>query len=121
MISLKQITYILAVEKTLHFKKAAEVCSVSQSALSTAITEMEKQLGFQVFERDNKKMLITPVGAQCLKKAHNIKLQMDDLYQLGLALKAPLSYPISVDTIPTIVDFLRFSGHFAFDAKAERR
>jgi len=106
MISLKQITYILAVEKTLHFKKAAELCSVSQSALSTAITEMEKQLGFQVFERDNKKVLITPVGAECLKKAHSIKLQMDDLYQLGQALKAPLSYPMSVGTIPTIGPYL---------------
>lgn len=106
MISLKQITYILAVEKTLHFKKAAELCSVSQSALSTAITEMEKQLGFQVFERDNKKVLITPVGAQCLEKAHNIKLQMDDLYQLGQALKDPLSYPMSIGTIPTIGPYL---------------
>jgi len=79
MISLKQITYILAVEKTLHFKKAAKLCSVSQSALITAITEMERQLGFLIFERDNKKILITPVGAQCLKKAQNIKLQMNDL------------------------------------------
>lgn len=106
MISLKQITYILAVEKTLHFKKAAELCSVSQSALSTAITEMERQLGFLIFERDNKKVLITPVGAQCLKKAHNIKLQMNDLYQLGQALKAPLSYPMSIGTIPTIGPYL---------------
>ncbi len=106
MISLKQITYILAVEKTLHFKKAAELCSVSQSALSTAITEMEKQLGFQVFERDNKKVMVTPIGAQCLQKAHNIKLQMDDLYQLGQALKAPLSYPMSIGSIPTIGPYL---------------
>jgi len=106
MISLKQITYILAVEKTLHFKKAAELCSVSQSALSTAITEMEKQLGFQVFERDNKKVLITPIGAQCLEKARSIKLQMDDLYQLGQALKAPLSYPMTIGSIPTIGPYL---------------
>jgi len=106
MISLKQVTYILAVEKTLHFKRAAEMCSVSQSALSTAITEMEKQLGFQVFERDNKKVLITPVGEQCLQKARSIKLQMDDLYQLGQALKEPLSYPMSVGSIPTIGPYL---------------
>ena len=106
MISLKQINYILAVEKTLHFKKAAELCSVSQSALSTAITEMEKQLGFQIFERDNKKVLITSVGAECLQKAHRIKIQMDDLYQLGQALKAPLSYPMSLGIIPTIGPYL---------------
>lgn len=106
MISLKQITYILAVEKTLHFKKAAELCSVSQSALSTAITEMEKQLGFQVFERDNKKVMVTSIGVQCLKMAHQIKLQMDELSQLGLSLKAPLSLPMSLGTIPTIGPYL---------------
>jgi len=106
MISLKQITYILAVEKTLHFKKAAELCAVSQSALSTAITEMEKQLGFQVFERNNKKVLVTSVGTECLKKAHAIKIQMDDLYQLGQDLKAPLSYPMSLGVIPTIGPYL---------------
>jgi LysR family hydrogen peroxide-inducible transcriptional activator len=106
MISLKQITYMLAIESTLHFKKAAELCSVSQSALSTAITEMEKQLGFQVFERDNKKVMVTPIGTQCLKMAHKIKLQMDELSQLGLSLKAPLSLPMSLGTIPTIGPYL---------------
>ena len=54
MISLKQIQYALAVSRTLHFKRAVEICSVSQSALSTALAEMEKQLGFKVFERNNK-------------------------------------------------------------------
>ena len=62
MISIKQIRYALAVEKTLHFRKAAEACSVSQSALSTALNDMENQLGFQIFERDNKKGTRDPLG-----------------------------------------------------------
>ena len=62
MISLKQLHYALAVEKTLHFKRAAEACNISQSALSTALSEMEKHLGFQVFERDNRKVLVTRAG-----------------------------------------------------------
>ena len=45
MITLKQITYSLAVQKTLHFKKAAELCFISPSNLSNAINEMELQLG----------------------------------------------------------------------------
>ncbi|MFK5986273.1 MAG: LysR substrate-binding domain-containing protein [Pseudomonadota bacterium] len=106
MITLKQITYALAVAKNLHFKKASELCFVSQSALSTAITEMEKQLGFQVFERDNKKVLITAVGANFLEKAQQVKLQMNDIQQLGQSLKAPLSYPMSIGIIPTIGPYL---------------
>lgn len=106
MITLKQINYALAVEKTLHFKKAAEACSVSQSALSTALTEMEKQLGIQVFERDNKKVLVTPLGKQFLEKARLIKLQVDDLYQLIHVHKEPLSTPMTVGVIPTIGPYL---------------
>ena len=53
MISIKQINYALTVAKTLHFRKAAEICFISPSTLSNAITEMENQLGIKIFERDN--------------------------------------------------------------------
>lgn len=106
MISLRQLRYALAVERTLHFKKAAESCAVSQSALSTAVSEMERQLGFQVFERDNKKVLVTPLGRQALDKARQIKILVDDLAKLGEGRKAPLSTPMSIGLIPTIGPFL---------------
>lgn len=106
MISLKQIHYALAVSRTLHFKKAAEACSISQSALSTALSEMEKQLGFQIFERDNKKVLVTPLGRQVLEKARAISQQVDDLQKLGELQKQPLSTPLSVGIIPTIGPYL---------------
>ena len=106
MISLKQIQYALAVERTLHFKKAAENCAVSQSALSTALSEMEKQLGFQIFERNNKQVLVTPLGKQALAKAHEIKLRVDDLMKLGDAQGEPLSSPMSIGIIPTVCPYL---------------
>lgn len=106
MISLKQLNYALAVEKHLHFKNAAESCFVSQSALSTAITELERQLGLQIFERDNKKVLVTQIGKQVLQKAHNIILQVGDLHALSYEQQAPLSYPLSLGVIPTIAPFL---------------
>jgi len=106
MISLKQLTYALAVGRTLHFKKAADLCSVSPSALSTALTELEKQLGFILFERDNKKVLITALGKEVLSKAKVIHLLTDDLYRLSESQKAPMSAPMSIGIIPTISPFL---------------
>lgn len=106
MISLKQINYALAVEKTLHFKKASELCNVSQSALSTAIAEMEKQLGILVFERNNKKVLITAEGLLFLNKAKTIKMEMDELYQLSQYGKENLSAPMTLGVIPTIGPYL---------------
>jgi LysR family hydrogen peroxide-inducible transcriptional activator len=106
MISLKQIHYALAVERHLHFKRAAEACNISQSALSTALSEMEKQLGFPVFERDNRKVLVTPLGRQVLERARSIELQMEDLKKLADAQCGPLSTPLSIGVIPTIGPYL---------------
>ncbi len=106
MISLKQIHYALAVERHLHFKRAAEACNISQSALSTALSEMEKQLGFQVFERDNRKVLVTPLGRQVLDRARSIELQMEDLSKLADAQRQPLSTPLCLGVIPTIGPYL---------------
>lgn len=106
MLSLKQIRYALAVEEFLHFKKAAQSCAISQSALSTAITDMEKQLGFAVFERDNKKVLITPLGEKVLACGKNIYVQMNDLMSLAGQLQQPLSSGLRLGIIPTIAPFL---------------
>ncbi len=106
MISTKQLIYALAVEQTLHFKKAAENCNISQSALSTALNELEKQLGLQVFERDNKKVLVTPIGRQVLDKARQVKTTLDEIKQLADNQKEPLSFPLSLGVIPTIGPYL---------------
>jgi len=106
MISLKQLQYALAIEKTLHFKKAAEACNVSQSALSTAIHELEKQLGLTIFERNNKQVLITNNGQLILDKAKRIKLELDELLQISQINKQAFSNPMSIGVIPTIGPYL---------------
>jgi LysR family hydrogen peroxide-inducible transcriptional activator len=106
VITLRQIRYALALEKTLHFGKAAELCAISQSALSTGLAEMEKQLGFPIFERDNKKVLVTPLGREVLDKARRIKLEVEDLERLAEAYRTPLSTPLAIGIIPTVAPYL---------------
>ena len=48
MITLRQLEFALAVAKHRHFKRAAEECNISQSALSLGIAELEKQLDTQI-------------------------------------------------------------------------
>lgn len=106
MVSFKQLVYALTVEETLHFKKAAERCNISQSALSTGLKQLEEHLGLQIFERDNKKVLVTPLGQEVLKRAREIMLQINSLDELAEGIKQPLSFPISVGVIPTIAPYL---------------
>lgn len=106
MISLKQLHYALAVEKTLHFKKAADACNVSQSALSTAIIELEKQLGTTIFERNNKQVLITHHGQLILSKAKSVKFEVDELLQISQSNKQPFINPMTIGVIPTVGPYL---------------
>jgi len=106
MISLKQLHYALAVEKTLHFKKAADACNVSQSALSTAIIELERQLGTTIFERNNKQVLITSNGQLILNKAKMVKLELDGLMQISQSDKLAFINPMTIGIIPTIGPYL---------------
>jgi len=106
MISIKQLIYALTVEETLHFKKASEKCNISQSALSTALNELEKQLELKIFERDNKKVLVTPVGKHVLQQARSILLQVEDLQHFSETQKAPLSFPLTVGLIPTVASYI---------------
>lgn len=102
MITLKQIHYALTIEKELHFKKAADACYVSPSTLSNAISEMEAQLGIQIFERTSKKVIVTSLGKEILKKARAIKMEIGDINQLSEDQKNPLSMPITLGIIPTV-------------------
>jgi LysR family hydrogen peroxide-inducible transcriptional activator len=106
MISIKQLVYALTVADTLHFKKAAEKCNISQSALSSALNELEKQIGLQIFERDTKKVLITPVGQQVLQRARSILSQVEDLQHFAKTQKSPLSFPLTIGLIPTVAPYL---------------
>lgn len=106
MLSLRQLSYALAVQQTLHFKKAAALCHISQSALSTALCELERDLGLQIFERNNKMVLITPLGQEVLKQAREIMLQVEDLQRFVDRQKDPLSFPLTVGIIPTIAPYL---------------
>ena len=102
MLTFKQIDYALAVGKNLHFKKAADECYVSPSTLSNAITELETQLGVKIFERNNKKVIVTSLGHEILSKAKKIKLEVQNIHELAQHNVDGLSSSLSIGIIPTI-------------------
>ena len=102
MLTLKQIKYALAVEKNLHFKKAADECFISPSTLSNAITELESYLGVKIFERNNKKVILTSIGKEILAKAKKIKLEINSINELAQHSSGFLGSSISLGIIPTI-------------------
>jgi len=59
---LHEIRYFLALNKTLNFTKAAEMCNVTQPALTRAIQKLEAELGGLLFSRERGNTHLTELG-----------------------------------------------------------
>ena len=68
-ISLKQLRYAVTVAQTGHFGRAAELCSVTQPALSQQIGALEARCGTPVFDRLTRGIRLTPFGEQLIDLA----------------------------------------------------
>ena len=66
---LRQIRYFQAVVRNNSFTEAAEECHISQSAVSQQIQALERELGFALLERKNRKFALTPAGEYFYRKS----------------------------------------------------
>ena len=64
--TLLQLQYFKVLSQTLHYTRAAEMLHISQPSLSYAISELEKELGVKLFEKDHRKIDLTVYGQQYL-------------------------------------------------------
>lgn len=56
------LEYFISVAETQNFTKAAQRCAITQTAMSQHIRNMEKRMGFQLFERSTRQVRLTPAG-----------------------------------------------------------
>jgi len=106
MPTLRQLEYLVAVARTLNFRQAAEECLVSQPALSAQIQQLETMLGVQLFERDKRRVLLTPPGRELAERARRILHEAEDLVAAARTFNAPLEGPLRLGVIPTVAPFL---------------
>lgn len=104
--TLKQLKYLCAIAKTQHFGHAAKDCHVSQSTLSTAIHELEEQLGAVLIERNNRRAHLTPLGENVVNRSRDILVNVADLVSLCNKSEKPFSHELRLGVIPTIAPFL---------------
>ena len=104
--SLRQLQYAVAVADTRRFRSAAERCHVSQPSLSAQLAQLEAVLGVQLFERNRRRVLVTPAGEALLVRARRMLAEADDLVTLARQAGDPLSGTIRVGVIPTVSPYL---------------
>lgn len=67
--SLRQLEIFVAISRTASVSRAADILSLSQSATSTALSELERQFDLQLFDRVGKTLRINETGLQLLPRA----------------------------------------------------
>ncbi|MEH3138597.1 MAG: LysR family transcriptional regulator [Mycobacterium kyogaense] len=68
----RQLEYFLAVAGEMSFTRAAERAHVVQSALSTSVAKLERELGVSLFDRSRQQISLTPAGERFRTRAHDV-------------------------------------------------
>lgn len=105
-LTLRQLQYALAVAELRSFRRAAQLCFVSQPSLSAQIAELERSLGVQLFERDRRQVLITPAGEELVERARRMLLLAEDLRDAAARRGDLLTGTLRLGVIPTIAPYL---------------
>jgi LysR family hydrogen peroxide-inducible transcriptional activator len=71
-LSLRDLEYVVALAEESHFGRAAERCAVSQPTLSVQVRKLEEALGTVLFERSNRRVLLTPSGQAVVRQARAV-------------------------------------------------
>ena len=103
--TLRQLEYAAALARTLNFRAAAEVCHVSQPALSAQIQQLENLLGVKLFERDKRRVLLTDAGQLVVDHTDKVLDAVEGLLAALRARDEPLSGPLHLGVIPTVAPF----------------
>ncbi|MCS6885333.1 MAG: DNA-binding transcriptional regulator OxyR [Acidobacteriota bacterium] len=106
MINLRDLVYFLAVVDKKHFGKAAEACFVSQPALSMQLKKLEEMLGVQLFERNSRQVIVTPIGQEVAKHARIVLQEVENIRQMAQQARDPFAGEVRIGIIPTIAPYL---------------
>src|SRR6201994_2015808 len=86
LVDLRLLTPFLTLADELHFSRAAERLHLAQPALSQQIARLERQLGFQLFDRPPRPIALTPAGRALLDRVTPALAQLEQGVLAGKAL-----------------------------------
>ncbi|GGC53354.1 LysR family transcriptional regulator [Chelatococcus reniformis] len=98
---IKQLIYLDALAREKHFRRAADACHISQPTLSTAILQLEEELGVLIVERGRQFKGLTKEGEVVVAHARRILAEAELLRQSIAELRQGVSGRLRLGAIPT--------------------
>ena len=100
-----QLRYFVAVARTGTFSRAAGECHVAQPSLSQQIQKLESEVGERLFERTQRRAILTPAGALFLPHALSILETAEQGRQEILEMSGQVRGKILLGALPTIAPY----------------
>lgn len=108
-----KLEMFIALANERHFGRAAEVCGVTQPTLSSAIRQLEDQLGVQLVFRGSRFQGLTPEGQRVLDWGRRIVGDMRALKDEMRTVRSGLSGNLRIGVIPTALPMVaQLTGPF---------
>ena len=87
--TLQQLNYVIAIAEAGSFNRAAERLYIAQPSLTSAIKELEKEIGVILFNRSGRGATLTADGAEFLPYARSVMTQYQNLLDAYRAFLRP--------------------------------
>lgn len=100
---MRQLEYLAALARELHFGRAAKACFVSQPALSSGIQRLEAELGVTIVQRGQRFEGFTHEGRTVVSWANRILAERDALHGDLDRIRGGLRTTLRIGVIPSAV------------------
>lgn len=105
-LTLTQLAYIVALDKHRNFSLAAEACHVTQPTLSMQVQKLEEDLGLILFDRSERPIVPTRIGARVIAQARNVLAETERLTAIAEEATGEMKGVLRVGIISTLAPYL---------------
>ena len=95
--TLTQLRYVIAIANAGSMNEAARTLFISQPSLSSAVKDLEEEIGVELFRRSNRGIFVTPEGEEFLGYARQV-VEQYELMESKYISKKPSKKKFSVST-----------------------
>ncbi len=103
---MQQLKYVVAIDRYRSFAQAAEALDVTQPTLSGMVGKLEDELDVRLFERTNRKVVTTGIGAKIVEQARLILMEASRIKEMVSESKGEVAGEFRLSVGPSVAPYL---------------